>query len=250
MIEVQGIAQVIRRCPWRGVIQREPHRGQRLAAARWHGQDEQARRHSDPGRTWPGCPCANGSDRWVGSLPCVGQRPREGRAGCRQGGPGAVVLPSLTLVLERLGILEIRIRQTGKHHPSDNRQVKAGPIPRTDLGQHFVHQRAEVHLDRSGDCRRDGIALAETLDPAAAGGVRSCGVRQARMVAQDGLGSGPWPGPAAGWPRRPNDRRRSCRPAGAAGRPGRICRNRETVRPCARSGRPAGVAVTAAASVV
>ena len=148
------------------MVECEAKRGQRLAAARGHGQREEARRqrrlrtdmrqHLGPQQVQVGL----GRERRHMRI--------EGRAQPRQqalqGRPAPVRRAPLKPGVEGFGIAEIRIDETGEDHPPGHRQVERAVLVRPQLGDEFGNRRRQIQHRGGGDRGVDGVA--EPLDPA------------------------------------------------------------------------------------
>nr|WP_264675547.1 hypothetical protein [Paracoccus kondratievae] len=98
--------------------------------------------------------------------------------------PVAIRLRAVQPGIECLGVTEIRVNQTGKHHARRDRQVKAARGRAHQLSQ-LPGDRAKIWAGRGRDFRRDRVA--EGLKPALHTAVGAMAIRQPGVMAQDGI---------------------------------------------------------------
>nr|WP_233901937.1 hypothetical protein [Paracoccus denitrificans] len=101
-----------------------------------------------------------------------------------QGRPVAIRPRAVQSGIECLGVTEIRVNQTGKHHARRDRQVEAARCRAHQLSQ-FLGDRAKIWAGRGRDFRRDRVA--EGLKPALHTAVGAMAIRQPGVMAQDGI---------------------------------------------------------------
>ncbi|MDR5655497.1 hypothetical protein RGD00_23105 [Xinfangfangia sp. LG-4] len=110
----------------RGMVERETHRGQRLAAPRGHREGEKPRRHGRPGahprQDFAPQPVQRARAAEPGHMSVEGRAQAGQQVGQRR--PVARGAAAVEPVVERLGLAVVRIHEAGKHHPRQQRQVE------------------------------------------------------------------------------------------------------------------------------